>query len=76
MTIQTLRNIKEAGQTPLPGSFLSRLHQDLDDPQGLGAFNIQHEEERGRRGRGVQDESREGQWTRFQREVNDNLLNA
>lgn len=32
MTIQTLRNIKEAGQTPLPGSFMSRLHQDLDDP--------------------------------------------
>lgn len=61
MTIQTLRDIKEAaGQTPLPGSFLSRLHQDLDDPQGLGAYNIQHEEERDRRGQEVQDESREG----------------
>ncbi|CAM4537109.1 unnamed protein product [Leuciscus chuanchicus] len=64
-----LKNIKEAGQTPLPGPFLSRLHQDLDDPQGLGAYNIQHEEERDRRGREVQDESREGQWARFQREV-------
>ncbi|XP_050960919.1 E3 SUMO-protein ligase KIAA1586 isoform X2 [Labeo rohita] len=61
VTIQTLRDIKEAaGQTPLPGSFLSRLHQDLDDPQGLGAYNIQHEEERDRRGQEVQDESREG----------------
>ncbi|KAF3856852.1 hypothetical protein F7725_017575 [Dissostichus mawsoni] len=68
-TIQTLRSIKEAGQTPLPGSFLSRLHHDLDDPQGLGAFNIQHEEERKRRGRDVQEVPREEQWARFQREV-------
>lgn len=76
MTIQTLKNINEAGQTPLPGSFLSRLHEDLDYPQGLGAFNIQHEEERDRRGREVQDESRVGKWARFQREVNDHLLSA
>ncbi|XP_046907044.1 zinc finger protein 862-like isoform X3 [Hypomesus transpacificus] len=69
VTIQTLKNINEAGQTPLPGSFLSRLHEDLDDPQGLGAFNIQHEEERDRRGREVQDESRVGKWARFQREI-------
>ncbi|XP_041924813.1 uncharacterized protein LOC121688957 isoform X2 [Alosa sapidissima] len=66
---QTLRDIKEAGQTPLPGSFLSRLHQDLGDPQGLGAYDIQHEEERDKRGREVRDESREGHWARFQREV-------
>ncbi|XP_041924814.1 uncharacterized protein LOC121688957 isoform X3 [Alosa sapidissima] len=69
VTIQTLRDIKEAGQTPLPGSFLSRLHQDLGDPQGLGAYDIQHEEERDKRGREVRDESREGHWARFQREV-------
>ncbi|KAK7141431.1 hypothetical protein R3I93_010952 [Phoxinus phoxinus] len=69
VTIQTLRSIKEAGLTPLPGSFLSRLHQDLDDPQGLGAFNIQHEEERKRRGRDVHEVSREELWARFQREV-------
>ncbi|KAL7373291.1 hypothetical protein ABVT39_003142 [Epinephelus coioides] len=72
VTINTLKNIREAGQTPLPGSFLSHLHQDLDDPQGLGTFNIQHEEERGRRDRGQgdgQEAPREEQWARFQQEV-------
>lgn len=42
----------EAGGTPPPGSFLSHFHQDLDDPDGLGSFNITHEEERRRRGAG------------------------
>ncbi|XP_061750011.1 uncharacterized protein LOC133549001 isoform X8 [Nerophis ophidion] len=72
VTISTLRNIREAGQTPLPGSFLSRLHKDLDNSQGLGAFNIEHEEERDRRGRRQgdgQEATREGQWARFQQEV-------
>ncbi|XP_077100007.1 uncharacterized protein LOC143750717 [Siphateles boraxobius] len=69
VTIQTLRSIKEPGQTPLPGSFLSRFHQDLDDLHGLGAFNIQHEEERNRRGRDVHEVSREELWAKFQREV-------
>ncbi|XP_073718957.1 uncharacterized protein [Misgurnus anguillicaudatus] len=50
VTIQSLRSIKETAQMPLPGSFLSQLQQDLDDPQRLGAFNIKHEEERNRRG--------------------------
>ncbi|XP_072771810.1 zinc finger protein 862-like [Nerophis lumbriciformis] len=77
VTINTLRNIREAGQTPLPGSFLSRLHEDLDNSQGLGAFNIQHEEERDRRGRGQgngQEATREGQWARFQQEVNNDVI--
>ena len=53
-----------------------RDNEDLDDPQELGAYNIQHEEEWDRRGREVQDESRVGKWARFQREVNDHLLSA
>ncbi|XP_036975521.1 zinc finger protein 862-like isoform X3 [Acanthopagrus latus] len=69
ITIETLRRIKDAGETPLPGSFLSRLHQDLDDPLALGAFMIHHEEERNRRGHGVEDLPREEHWTKFVKEV-------
>ncbi|KAJ8364070.1 hypothetical protein SKAU_G00129010 [Synaphobranchus kaupii] len=69
ITIETLQRIKDAGETSLPGSFLSRLHQDLDAPLGLGAFSIQHEEVRNRRGRGVEDLPWEEQWARFVREV-------
>ncbi|KAF4114125.1 hypothetical protein G5714_004348 [Onychostoma macrolepis] len=43
--------------------------RDLNDPHGLGAFNIQHEEERKRRGQDVKEGSREEQWVRFQLEV-------
>ncbi|KAJ8347209.1 hypothetical protein SKAU_G00286100 [Synaphobranchus kaupii] len=37
--IETLQRIKDAGETELPGSFLSHLHQDLDAPLGL-AFSM------------------------------------
>lgn len=39
-----LRAIRDAADA----SFLAQLHADLDDPTGLGAFEILHEEERGR----------------------------
>ncbi|KAL2092744.1 hypothetical protein ACEWY4_012542 [Coilia grayii] len=56
----------KAGQTPIPGSFLSQLHEDLEDPDKLGAFKIKYEAERGRRGQDVhvQDQLREvvGGW--------------
>ncbi|XP_051247400.1 uncharacterized protein LOC127358382 isoform X2 [Dicentrarchus labrax] len=68
ITIETLRRIKHAGETLLPGSFLSHLHQDLDEPLALGAFTIHHEEERNRRGQGVKDLPREEHWTKFVRE--------
>ncbi|KAI9546634.1 hypothetical protein NQZ68_024532 [Dissostichus eleginoides] len=32
VTLVTLGSILEAGETPLPGTFLARLHQDLDNP--------------------------------------------
>ncbi|XP_035284516.1 uncharacterized protein LOC118233206 [Anguilla anguilla] len=41
VTIETIRKIKEAGDHQPPGSALSTLHRDLDNPNG---------EERGRRG--------------------------
>ncbi|XP_073718948.1 zinc finger protein 862 isoform X2 [Misgurnus anguillicaudatus] len=69
VTIQSLKSIKEAAHTPLPGSFLSQLQQDLDDPQRLGAFNIKHEEERNRRGQDIKEMQREEQWARFQRDI-------
>ncbi|KAM9354951.1 uncharacterized protein KZ484_013126 [Pholidichthys leucotaenia] len=50
MTIETLKAIKDAGDSQPPGSFLEKLHQDLDDPRGLGAFSIRDEEVSGRRG--------------------------
>lgn len=40
MTMAALRRIKDAGDNQPPGSFLSRLNQDLDDPAGLSAFTI------------------------------------
>ncbi|CAL8254856.1 unnamed protein product [Arctogadus glacialis] len=42
---------------------------DLEDPDKLGAFEIKHEAERGRRGEDVQDQSREAQWCRFERQL-------
>ncbi|KAJ8353325.1 hypothetical protein SKAU_G00208920 [Synaphobranchus kaupii] len=57
--LATLRSILEAGETPLPRTFLACLHQDLDDPEGLGAFSISSEEERSRRGHGNQERPRE-----------------
>ncbi|KAK0156134.1 Zinc finger protein 862 [Merluccius polli] len=35
ITVQTLQDIREAGQTPILGSFLSCLHEDLEDPDKL-----------------------------------------
>ncbi|KAF3855721.1 hypothetical protein F7725_016444 [Dissostichus mawsoni] len=49
VTLVTLGSILEAGETPLPGTFLARLHQDLDNPGGLGAFSIAGEEQEGTR---------------------------
>ncbi|KAI4811610.1 hypothetical protein KUCAC02_014489, partial [Chaenocephalus aceratus] len=40
VTHVTLGRILEAGETPLSRTFLARLHQDLDNPGGLGAFSI------------------------------------
>ncbi|KAK5871817.1 hypothetical protein PBY51_012563 [Eleginops maclovinus] len=35
-----LRGIRDAGDTQPLGSFLAQLHNNLDDPAGLGAFEI------------------------------------
>ncbi|KAJ8257295.1 hypothetical protein GJAV_G00184060 [Gymnothorax javanicus] len=43
--------------------------RDLDDPSGLGAQSIHHEEERNRRGQGLEDVPREQQWSRFVTDV-------
>ncbi|KAI9532867.1 hypothetical protein NQZ68_028566 [Dissostichus eleginoides] len=59
VTLVTLGSILEAGETPLPGTFLARLQQDLDHPGGLGAFSIAGEEERSRRGHGNLERPRE-----------------
>ncbi len=64
----------EAGETPVPGSFIARLLEDLDDPEGLEAFRITNEEERSR-GRGNQEQPREELWARFVKDVNTPLLN-
>ncbi|XP_056135293.1 uncharacterized protein zgc:113276 [Lampris incognitus] len=48
-----LRTIRDAADEQPPGSFLARIHEDLDDPAGLGAFNITDEKERQRRNRGL-----------------------
>ncbi|XP_034075010.1 E3 SUMO-protein ligase KIAA1586-like [Gymnodraco acuticeps] len=69
VTLVTLGRILEAGETPLPGTFLARLHQDLDNPGGLGAFRIAGEEERIRRGHGILERPREEMWARFVRDV-------
>ena len=65
-----LRAIKDAGDHQPHGSFLSRLHPDLDNPAGLGAYSIVHEEERNRRHRGsLEEHSREQLWVRFKNQV-------
>ncbi|KAK5933090.1 hypothetical protein CgunFtcFv8_004746 [Champsocephalus gunnari] len=69
VTLVTLGRILEAGETPLPGTFLARLHQDLDNPGGLGAFSIAGEEERIRRGHVILEHPREEMWARFVRDV-------
>lgn len=63
-----LRAIKDAGDHQPPGSFLSKLHADLDNPAGLGAYSIVHEEERNKRGtrKGL---TREELWGRFRSQV-------
>ncbi|KAK5871515.1 hypothetical protein PBY51_004394 [Eleginops maclovinus] len=52
----------------------SRL--DLDDPAGLGAFEISHEEERGRRGRGQVEYTRDMLWSRFRTQVMEPYLDG
>ncbi|KAK7925843.1 hypothetical protein WMY93_008153 [Mugilogobius chulae] len=65
VTIATLRNILEAGESPLPGSFLAQLHRDLDDDSGLGTFGIFQEEERHRRNHLGQEMACSKQWSGF-----------
>ncbi|CAM4671443.1 unnamed protein product [Leuciscus chuanchicus] len=66
VTVAALRKIKDDGDNQPPGSFLSQLNQDLDDTAKLSAFSIVHEEERDRRGRGLEEmSSREQLWSRF-----------
>ncbi|CAB1340014.1 unnamed protein product [Coregonus sp. 'balchen'] len=43
----SLLAIKYSGDSQPSGSFLSQLHQDLNDPMGLGAFNIKERERPG-----------------------------
>ena len=64
-----MRGIIEAGGTS-PGSFLSKLHENLDNPAALGSFRIVEEEERSRRGREAQERPREELWIRFLKQVN------
>ncbi|KAI4814082.1 hypothetical protein KUCAC02_003290 [Chaenocephalus aceratus] len=70
VTMACLRAIKDAGDHQPPGSFLSKLHADLDNPAGLGAYSIVHEEERNKRGtrKGL---TREKLWGRFRSQVMD-----
>lgn len=74
VTIETLRKIKEAGDLQPPGSVLATLHQELDNPNGLGMLNIQAEEERGRRGQQTRNPdqdipARDVFWERFRTQV-------
>ncbi|KAK1876665.1 Zinc finger protein 862 [Dissostichus eleginoides] len=75
VTMACLRAIKDAGDHQPPGSFLSKLHADLDNPAGLGAFSIVHEEERNKRGtrKGL---TREELWARFRSQVMDPYFNG
>ncbi|KAF3841518.1 hypothetical protein F7725_007380, partial [Dissostichus mawsoni] len=75
VTMACLRAIKDAGDHQPPGSFLSKLHADLDNPAGLGAYSIVHEEERNKRGtrKGL---TREELWARFRSQVCDGLLES
>ncbi|XP_054483270.1 uncharacterized protein LOC129116382 [Anoplopoma fimbria] len=77
VTIAILRTIRDAGDHQPPGSFLSRLHQDLDNPTGLSSFGVVHEEERNRRHRGsLEEHSREQLWVRFKNQVMEPYLDA
>lgn len=69
MTMACLRTIRDAGDAQPPGSFLAQLNNELDNPAGLGEFNITHEEERERRGRGQLEQTREALWSRFRTQV-------
>lgn len=64
-----LRTIKDAADHQPIGSFLAQFHEDMDDPAGLGAFQITNEEERHRRGRSQVEETREGDWSCFRTQV-------
>lgn len=63
-----LRAIKDAGDHQPPVSFLSKLHPDLDNPVGLGAYNIVQKErnKKGRRNKGL---TRDELWARFRSQV-------
>ncbi|KAK7172433.1 hypothetical protein R3I93_004692 [Phoxinus phoxinus] len=76
VTMACLKNIKDAGDTQPPGSFLAQLHRDLDNPAGLGAFNIVDEEERERRGRGQVKPTREVLWSRYRTQVMEPYLDG
>lgn len=77
VTKACLRTIKDAAYNQPIGSFLARLHEDLEDPAGLGAFQITHEEERHRRGRGQEvEETREGHWSRCRTQVMEPYLDG
>ncbi|KAK7880350.1 hypothetical protein WMY93_033006 [Mugilogobius chulae] len=78
VTMTCLRSIKDAADEQPPGSFLARLHDDLDAPAGLGAFSITFEEERHRRGRPQPqaEDTREGFWSRFRSQVMEPYLDG
>ena len=66
VTIASIQRIKEAGHKQPPGSALAKLHHDLNDPRGLGMFNIRAEEERERRGQQSSGSSdQQSFWGRF-----------
>ncbi|KAI4822899.1 hypothetical protein KUCAC02_008420 [Chaenocephalus aceratus] len=70
VTMACLQAIKDAGDHQPPGSFLSKLHADLDNLAGLGSYSIVDEEERNKRGtrKGL---TREELWGRFRSQVMD-----
>lgn len=69
MTKAWPRTIRDAGDAQPRGSFLARLHDDLEDPAVLGAFNITCEEEREKRGRCQVEQTREVLWYSFRTQV-------
>ncbi|CAL8275521.1 unnamed protein product [Arctogadus glacialis] len=69
VTMACLRAIKDAGDHQPHGSFLSRLHPDLDNPAGLGAYSIVHEEERNKRGQRQEGLTRDELWARFRSQM-------
>ncbi|KAK5859373.1 hypothetical protein PBY51_020933 [Eleginops maclovinus] len=71
-----LRAIRDAGDAQPLGSFLAQLLNDLDDPAGLGAFEISHEEVRGRRCRGQVEYTRDMLWSRFRTQVMEPYLDG